>query len=99
MIGWLRYAVGCGSTRNPRASTVLTRRGWSKNAERDRIILNCLRRGVDRHQICMELDRRTIPTLTSLQNKRIFKWIEAWTDSNGQQAIQRLCSKVHAREK
>ena len=91
--GWLRKQA------QPTASTVLRRRAWGKNAERDRIILNCLRRGVGRHQICIELDRRTIATLTSLQDKAIFKWIEAWADPNGQQAIQRLFSKVHAREK
>jgi hypothetical protein len=47
------------------------RGGWSKNQERDQIILNCLNRCMAPDAICDFLDKQTIPTLPALKNKGI----------------------------
>ena len=52
-----------------RADPEEPRRGWTKNQERDRVILNCLNRGLTPELICKELDNRTIPTPRALQSK------------------------------
>jgi hypothetical protein len=70
------------------------RRRWAKNRERDQIICNCLGRGMDRRQICEELDRRTIAELPSMQRHKIHRWVDAWDDPGFRNAIQRLFTKV-----
>lgn len=91
--GWLKRQAERRKARGLKPS------GWGKNRERDTIILNCLRRGMERQEICVELDRRTIPTLASLQTRKFFKWIDAWADPEARKAIQRLFSKLAARLK
>ena len=86
------------SRRAPEPSGV-QRRGWTKNQERDQIILNCLGRGMEPESICQELDRRTIPTLPAWQAKRIQRWIEAWADPGRRKALQQLLSKIPQRRK
>lgn len=91
--GWLENHLQAPAAAGP------PRRGWRKNEERDTIIWNFLQRSMKRQGICEELDKRTVPTLPNLQGRGIFKWREAWEDAAGNQAIQRLFSKVLARQK
>ena len=91
--GWLQRQA------QARVATLQKRSGWSKNGERDTVILNCLRRGMQRQEICEELDKRTIPTLPSLQAREIFTWMNAWATPDGYRAIQRLFSKLAVRLK
>ena len=72
-------------------------RGWEKNEERNRIILNCLDRGMARGDICRELDKHTISTIPALQAKGLYRWADGWKDRKGRKAIQRLFSKLLAR--
>jgi hypothetical protein len=81
------------------ASTQPPGRHWVKNAERDQIILNCLMRKMERQAICEELDRRTIPPLPSLQKTGFVTWVKAWDDPEGRETVQRLFSKLLARQK
>jgi hypothetical protein len=75
------------------------RRRWAKNRERNQIIRNCLGRGMERRQICEELDRRTIAELPSMQRCKIHEWIEAWDDPKLRNAIQQMFSKMPSRQK
>jgi hypothetical protein len=79
-----------------RSAKVANRRplsSWEKNRERDEIILDCLKRGMSRADVCRQLDKRTIPTLPALQKMGFQRWTDAWGDPDGRQAIQRLFSK------
>jgi hypothetical protein len=75
------------------------KRSWTKNEERDRIIGNCLSRGMSHGQICEELDRRTIATLESLHKAGVFKWIYAWAHSEHRKRVQQLFSKLASPQK
>ena len=86
---WLR------SQRAPERSS--SKRGWTKNQERDQIILNCLERGMKTQLICLELDKRTIDTLPDLQARSIHRWMDGWADPEARKAIQRLLSKLPRR--
>lgn len=77
--------------------TELPRGGWSKNQERDQIILNCLNRGMAPDLICNELDKRTIATLPALQARDIHRWSDGWADPRARNAIQQLFSKLRKR--
>jgi len=68
-------------------------RGWEKNEERNRIILNCLDRGMARADVCKELDKHTLETIRALQVRGLHKWVDGWKDRQGRKAIQRLFSK------
>jgi hypothetical protein len=93
LLEWLqRNRKTSGSTQPPG-------RHWVKNAERDQIILNCLMRKMERQAICEELDRRTIPPLPSLQKTGFVTWVKAWDDPEGRETVQRLFSKLLARQK
>jgi len=81
------------SYRKEHSSTSSAASGWNKNRERDQIIRNCLSRGMERSEICLELDKRTIPTLPSLQAMGFHKWADAWKDPKGRKRIQSLFSK------
>jgi hypothetical protein len=72
-------------------------RGWEKNQDRNRIILNLLDRGMARADICKELDKHTIPTIPALQARELYKWADGWMDPEGRGAIQTLFSKLLAR--
>ena len=74
-------------------------RHWAKNAERDQVIRNCLMRKMERRAICEELDRRTIPLLSNLQEKGFVKWVDAWDDPDSRSMVQQLFSKLVARQK
>jgi hypothetical protein len=73
--------------------------GWTKNRERDEILRNSHGRGMERGEICRELDRRTIPTLSSLQDKGFGRWADAWKNPEARKSIQTLFSKVLLRQK
>jgi len=73
--------------------------GWTKNQERDRVIRNCVSRGLAPERICEELDKRTIATLPALQVKSIHRWADGWKDGKARNAIQLVFSKVLKREK
>jgi|HubBroStandDraft_6_1064221.scaffolds.fasta_scaffold62674_2 hypothetical protein len=75
------------------------RGGWSKNQERDQIILNCLNRCMAPDAICDFLDKQTILTLPALKNKGIRRWKEGWDSLETRKAIQQLFSKVPKRKK
>ena len=95
--GRLQEMQGClESDAGPRG-----RRCWTKNAERDRIIVNCLDRRMEPRLVCEGLDHRTIGTLPSMQEHGIYSWIQAWDDpeSKNQKKIRELFSKVPARQK
>ena len=82
-----------------RKSTGQPRSGWTKNQERDQIILNCVSRGMAPDKICDELDKLTIPTLLALQTKGIHRWKNGWVYPKTRNAIQQLFSKLHDRKK
>jgi len=88
--GWLR------SQRAPERNSAKPS-GWTKNQERDQIIMNCLDREMKPEQICQELDNRTIPTLPALRAKGIHRWIDGWADPKARKAIQQLLVKVPQR--
>ena len=93
--GWLteqRKAQDGGPTEPPRG-------GWWKNQERDRIILNCLNRGMAPDLVCIELDKLTIPTLPALQTQSIHRWKDGWVHPKTRNAIQQLFSKLHDRKR
>jgi len=71
--------------------------GWTKNQERDRIIMNLLNSEMKPEGICQELDKRTIPTLPALQAKGVHRWVDGWTDPQAKKAIQQLLSKLPKR--
>jgi hypothetical protein len=71
--------------------------GWTKNQERDQIIMNCLDRAMKLEEICQQLDNRTIPTLPALRAKDIHRWIDGWADARTRKAIQQLFSKLPKR--
>jgi hypothetical protein len=71
--------------------------GWTKNQERNQIIMNCLARQMKLEQICQELDKRTIPTLPASQAKGIHRWVDGWADPLAKKAIQQLLSKLPKR--
>ena len=79
----------------PRPSSF--KRGWWKNQERDRIIVNCLDRGMAPWDICKELDRFTITTLEALKSEGFNKWIDGWHDPKTRGAIRSLFCKVRDR--
>jgi hypothetical protein len=80
--------------RKENTSTSSQTSGWTKNRERNQIVGNCLSRGMERREICLELDKRTIPTLPSLQAKGLYRWADAWVNSEGGKSIQTLFSKA-----
>ena len=82
-----------------RAETEEPRRGWTKNQERDRVILNCRNRGLTPELICQELDNRTVPTPLGLHKKNIHRWADGWQDPKARNVIQQLFSKVPTRKK
>lgn len=82
-----------------RRSASPARTQWNKNQDRDRIILNCLERGMPRAMVCEELDKRTISTLPGLLKKGLHTWKGAWKEPAGRQAIQQLFSKLTKRQK
>ena len=71
--------------------------GWTKNQERDRVILNCLAREMARVEVCRQLDKLTIVTIPALQARGLHKWEDGWEDHDGRKAIQSLFSKLLAR--
>jgi len=83
--------------KNPSTSSRAS--GWAKNQERDQIIRNCLDRGMERGEICLELDKRTIPTLSSLQAKGFHRWADGWINPEVKKSIQTLFSKVLLRKR
>jgi hypothetical protein len=70
---------------------------WSKNRDRDQTIVNCLERGMERADICKELDRLMVPTNQSLQKVGLQRWTDAWKDPDGRQTIQQLFSKLRSK--
>ena len=62
--------------------------------DRNRIIRNLLERGESRERICEELDRQSIPTLPSMQERGVHNWVQGWGDPEFRKAIQRMISKV-----
>jgi hypothetical protein len=92
---WLTEQVNAG--RGDR--TQQARGGWTKNQERDQIILNCLNRGMAPDAICDLLDKQTIPTLPALEDKGIRRWKEGWDRLETRKAVQQLFSKVPKRKK
>jgi hypothetical protein len=90
---WLNEQRKAGGVRTERS-----RRGWTKNQERDQVILNCLDRGMEPALVCDELHKRTIATLPALQAKGIHRWTEGWLDLEARNAIQQLFSKVRGRK-
>jgi hypothetical protein len=71
---------------------------WTKNRERDQIIMNCLDRDMKPEIICQELDNRTSPTLPALQTKGIHRWVDGWADPKARNRIQQLLSKLPRRQ-
>jgi hypothetical protein len=71
--------------------------GWTKNRQRDLIILNGLAQGMSRMEICQELDKFAIQITKALQNRGFSKWIDGWHDSVGQNAIHQVFTKVRDR--
>ena len=69
-------------------------REWVKTQDRNRIIRNLLERGESRERICEELDRQSIPTLPSMQERGVHNWVQGWGDPEFRKAIQRMISKV-----
>lgn len=82
-----------GGYRKRRTPVSSPRRAWAKNQERDNIIRNCLSQGMDRADICRELDKRTISTIPALEQRGIHRWVEGWADPQGRNSIQSLISK------
>jgi hypothetical protein len=83
----------------PRDQAERHRSGWDKNQERDRVIQNCLDRGMAPVSICDELDQRTISTLPSMKAKGVHRWRDGWDGVGTRNAIQQLFSKVRRRRK
>jgi hypothetical protein len=85
---WLRHQPAAKAAAAPKATS------WGKNRERNQIILNCLEHGMERADICKELDRGSIATQFSLQRVGLHRWADAWEDPDGRQSIQQLFSKL-----
>ncbi len=73
------------------------RSGWTKNQERDQIIVNFLDRGVEPASICEELDLRAMPTLPAMKAKGVHRWKDGWVNPQTRNAIQQLFTKVPSR--
>lgn len=91
--GWLNEQRLAGGVRTPQH-----RSGWTKNQERDQVIVNCFGRGMQPASICDELNKLTICTLPALETKGIHRWTDGWADPEARNAIQQLFSKVRKRK-
>jgi len=86
------------SQRAPQANSVKRSR-WTKNEERDQIILNCLNRSMKPELICEELDKLTIATLPALGVRDMHRWADGWAEPEARKSIQQLISKLPKRAK
>lgn len=79
--------------------TAAARKGksWEKNRERNQIILNCFERGLEKADVCKELDRQKISILRSLQELGFESWREGWKEPSGRQGIQQLFTKIRTK--
>jgi len=70
------------ATKQPRTSAAPPsgRRRRSETAERGLLIRSCLKRGVERFEICRRLDARGFPTTPKMQKCGHQQWTSAWTD-------------------
>jgi hypothetical protein len=89
---WLRDQMA------PTDSIAPQRSGWTKNEERDQIIVNLLNRGVEPASICEELDLIAMQKLPSMKAKGVHRWKEGWANPQTRNAIQQLFSKVRKRK-
>jgi hypothetical protein len=63
---------------------------------RDRIVAECLATGMDRHEICEELDRCRVPTTGRMREGGCTTWCQADDHKDFRRNIQTMFSKVKA---
>jgi hypothetical protein len=67
--------------------------------QRDSIIQNGLKEGLDRLEICQRLDQKGVPTTGKMRKARIDCWTDAWTDLDLRNNVQQVFSKTPERQK
>ncbi len=85
------------SCRKRQRSVTSSGRGWGKIQERNSVIIKCLKEGMNRSDICRELDKRTISTIPALEKRGIPRWVDGWEDPQRRRSIQTLFSKVKSK--